>query len=223
MSRVELDNVAKSYREGDRVRAVLSNCSGAIEPGAFVALTGASGTGKSTLLGLVAGMDRPDSGRVVVADTDLAALDETARTRFRRRHLGLVIQQFNLIDTLSVRENLLLRGALDGAAQRDAAEAERLLEAVGLADRGDARPDRLSGGEQQRVAIAAALIHQPALILADEPTGNLDRRNAETVLSLFVDLVRAHGATLLVATHDPAVAERADYRWELCDGALQVT
>ena len=218
---VVLDTVSRRYREGSSARVVLDRVSGSIDSGEIVALTGPSGSGKSTLLGLLGGMDVADEGRVLVAGHDLGAMDETERTRFRRRQLGIVFQQFNLIPTLDLRENLLLRAALDGDPRRDADAADAMLDAVGLADRSRARPTQLSGGEQQRVAFAAALVHRPALILADEPTGNLDRGNAERVLALFTDLVRQHGATLLMATHDQEVAAAADRRWVLHDGQLE--
>jgi putative ABC transport system ATP-binding protein len=218
---VELREVSKSYREGAAERAVLRGFSATIARGEIIALYGRSGSGKSTLLNLLAGVDAPDSGELLIDGTALHRLDEDARTRFRRRRIGSVFQTFNLLPTLTVRENVLLRLDLDrraGPAAR--AHAAALLEKVGLADRAGSFPDRLSGGEQQRVAVAAALAHRPDLVLADEPTGSLDRANAATVLALLRELARAAGATLLIATHGQEVAAIADRVWTMADGML---
>src|SRR5580765_2580869 len=218
---VELLHVGKTYREGDSERAVLSDVSLAIEPGEIVVLVGRSGSGKSTLLNLIAGIDRPTAGRVLVDGTDLTALDEQARTRFRRRHIGFVFQFFNLIPLLTVEENLLLPLDLNGRADaKGLARARALLERVGLAGRGDSFPERLSGGEQQRVAIARALIHDPDVILADEPTGNLDADTAAGVLDLLDTLARETGRTVLMATHSREVMGVADRVFTIERGAL---
>ncbi len=174
-------------------------------------MLGPSGSGKSTLLNLVSGIDLPDAGRVRVGGVDLTALDEQARTRFRRERVGFVFQFFNLIPTLTVLENLLLPLELNGTEGPPArARAEALLRAVGLEDRADAAPDRLSGGEQQRVAVARAIVHRPALVLADEPTGNLDEDTGRIVIGVLEELVRAEGATLVVVTHARTLARRMD-------------
>ena len=218
---VELQHVSKVYREGDAERTVLHDVSVAIRPGEIAVLLGRSGSGKSTVLNLVAGIDRPTSGRVLVAGTDLTALDEQARTRFRRRHIGFVFQFFNLIPLLTVEENLLLPLDLNGRADAaGVARARALLERVGLAGRGDSFPERLSGGEQQRVAIARALIHDPDVILADEPTGNLDADTAAGVLELLDALAREAGRTVLMATHSREVIGVADRILTIERGAL---
>ena len=208
---VRLADVRKSYQEGGRTHTVLDGVDVAIERGEFVVLLGPSGSGKSTLLNLVAGIDRPDAGSVRIAGNELADLGERERTLFRRAHLGFVFQFFNLLPTLTVEENLLLPIELKGRVDAEArARARRLLERVGLADRADAFPDRLSGGEQQRIALCRALVHEPDLILADEPTGNLDPETGERILDLLEELVRADGRTLLAVTHSRTLAARAD-------------
>ena len=208
---VVLEHITKTYREGDSERTVLHDVSVAIGAGEIAVLIGRSGSGKSTLLNLIAGIDRPTSGRVLVDGTDLTALDEDARTRFRRRHIGFVFQFFNLIPLLTVEENLLLPLELNGAADaRGAARARALLDRVGLGGRGQSLPDRLSGGEQQRVAIARALVHDPALVLADEPTGTLDGETATAVLALLDGLAREAGKTLVMVTHSREVVGVAD-------------
>lgn len=184
-----------------------------------MALVGPSGSGKSTLLNLAAAIDLPDSGEVRVAGTDLVSATERQRSLFRRRHVGIVFQSFLLLPTLTVVENVLLPLELAGVrGGRD--RALSLLEAVGLASRRDAWPDRLSGGERQRVAVARALAHRPSLVLADEPTGNLDARAGESVLSLLLSLVRGEGGALLLATHSPAAAARCDRVLSLEEGRL---
>ena len=218
---VELVHVSKTYREGDSERAVLTDVSVAIEPGDIAVLIGRSGSGKSTLLNLIAGIDRPTSGRVVVDGTDLTALDEDARTRFRRRRIGFVFQFFNLIPLLTVEENLLLPLELNGMADAAGlARARGLLERVGLAGRGASLPDRLSGGEQQRVAIARALVHEPTLILADEPTGTLDAETAAAVLAVLDGLAREAGKTVIMVTHSREVVGVADRIFDVQRGRL---
>ena len=218
---VELRHVDKSYREGEAERRVLAGVSMTIARGEIVVLVGRSGSGKSTLLNLIAGIDRPSAGSVVVDGTDLTALDEQARTRFRRRSIGFVFQFFNLIPMLTVEENVLLPLDLNGRA--DAAgvtRARTLLDRIGLADRGASFPERLSGGEQQRVAIARALVHDPALVIADEPTGNLDADTAAGVLELLDTLAREAGRTVVMATHSREVIGVADRIVTIRRGAL---
>jgi putative ABC transport system ATP-binding protein len=208
---VELRKVSKSYREAEVERGVLRDVSVTIASGEIAVLVGRSGSGKSTLLNVIAGIDHPSAGTVLVDGTDLTALDEQARTRFRRRHIGFVFQFFNLIPLLTVEENLLLPLELNGRADpAGVARARALLERVGLGGRGDSFPDRLSGGEQQRVAIARALVHEPALVLADEPTGNLDAETAGGVLELLDTLAREAGRTVLMVTHSREVVGVAD-------------
>jgi putative ABC transport system ATP-binding protein len=218
---VELRRVSKAYREGETERAVLADVSLTIARGEIVVLVGRSGSGKSTLLNLIAGIDRPTTGAVLVNGTDLTALDEQARTRFRRRHIGFVFQFFNLIPLLTVEENVLLPLDLNGRADGQGIRAARvLLDRVGLADRGASFPERLSGGEQQRVAIARALVHDPALVIADEPTGNLDADTAAVVLDLLDTLAREDGRTVLMATHSREVIGVADRILTIQRGAL---
>jgi len=218
---VELRKVSKSYREGEVERVVLRDISVTLASGEIAVLLGRSGSGKSTLLNVIAGIDRPTAGSVLVNGTDLTALDEQARTRFRRAHIGFVFQFFNLIPLLTVEENLLLPLELNGRADaKGVARARELLERVGLGGRGDSYPERLSGGEQQRVAIARALIHDPALILADEPTGNLDVETAADVLDLLDTLAREMGRTVLMVTHSREVVGVADRIYAIQRGSL---
>ncbi|GAB4369761.1 MAG: ABC transporter ATP-binding protein [Acidobacteriota bacterium] len=218
---VRLEGVSKAYREGSRRRVVLDGASGAIERGELVVLLGRSGTGKSTLLNLVSGIDLPDAGSIVVAGERIERLGERERTLFRRRHVGFVFQSLNLVPTLSVLENVLL--PLELAGRHGAADRERareLLAEVGLADRATSWPDRLSGGERQRVAIARALVHEPDLVLADEPTGNLDLDTGRVVLELLDTLTRRAGRTLLMVTHGREVIGIADRLLTIRDGKL---
>jgi putative ABC transport system ATP-binding protein len=206
---VRFDRVTKDYAEGGELRHVLHDAELSVAEGEFVAIRGRSGSGKSTILNLVAGIDQPTSGDVVVAGESLRRLTPTQRTLFRRDHVGFVFQFFNLIPTLGVLENVLLPAEL--ARQRDARpRALELLAAVGLADRAGAFPDRLSGGEQQRVAIARALVRDPRLVLADEPTGNLDDATGASVMALLDAVTRRAGKTLLLVTHSREVAALAD-------------
>lgn len=218
---VELDTLTKTYREGDRDRTVLRDVSLRLDRGAFSVLMGRSGAGKSTLLNLISGIDLPTSGHVRIGGTDLTEKSETERTKFRRANIGFVFQSFNLISTLTVGENVRLPLELAGETPRtDRDRAEAMLDRVGLADRAEDFPDRLSGGEQQRVGVARAMAHGPLLVLADEPTGNLDYETGQTVLTLLGDLVRDTGTTLLVATHDPEALPRADRVLHLHGGTL---
>ena len=208
---IELRQVSKGYDEGEGRRLVLDRVDARVEEGEMVALLGRSGSGKSTLLNLISGIDPPDSGRVMVGGHDLGALSERRRTLFRRDAIGFIFQFFNLIPTLTVEENLLLPLELQGeVAEADRRRARDLLAEVGLGDRGDTFPDRLSGGEQQRVAVARALAHDPLLVLADEPTGNLDADIEEQVLELLDRLTRQAGKTLVMVTHSRGVATLAD-------------
>lgn len=218
---IVLDRVSRAFREGGHSRVVLDGFSGSVASGERLALVGRSGVGKSTLLNLIGGMDRPDAGCVTVAGTELTSLSERDRTLFRRYHIGFVFQFFNLIPTLTVEENLLLPLELAGrTTDADRARARDLLGRVGLADRGRAWPDRLSGGEQQRVAVARALVHEPDLVLADEPTGNLDQGTGNDVLDLLESMVRNSGTTLLMVTHSETDATRADRILDLVSGAV---
>jgi putative ABC transport system ATP-binding protein len=218
---IDLRGLSKRFQEGESERTVLQAVDLTIAPGKFVVLLGQSGSGKSTLLHLIGGIDTPSSGSVAIGGVDLTALDERNRTLFRRDHIGFIFQFFNLIPTLSVLENVTLPGELAGRPRPALESAARdLLGRVGLADRASTRPDRLSGGQQQRVAIARALLHQPLLILADEPTGNLDEHTGEHVLQLLIDLTRQQGRTLIMATHNGAIADRADRVLRVQEGHL---
>jgi putative ABC transport system ATP-binding protein len=218
---VELRELTKSYPEGEGERVVFRDLSAGIRRGETVALLGRSGSGKSTLLNLIAGIDIPTAGEVFLDGTNLTGLSEQGRTLFRRRHIGLVFQSFNLIPTLTVMENLLLPLELNGRTGRMArAAAEDLLGGVGLAGRAGAYPDRLSVGEQQRVAVARAVVHEPVLLLADEPTGSLDAETGARILDLLVGVARTGGRTMVVVTHSDAVARAADRVLVLRDGRL---
>jgi putative ABC transport system ATP-binding protein len=218
---VRLRKVSRSFVEGRLEHRVLHEVDATFRRGESVALRGRSGSGKSTLLNLISGIDTPDSGSIEIAGEDVTAMSERDRTLYRREHIGFVYQAFNLVPTLSVADNVRLVLELNGVDAADASQRiERLLEAVGLADRADSYPDVLSGGEQQRVAIARALAHRPTLILADEPTGNLDDDTADRVLQLLDRLVRQQGGTMLIATHSATVAAFCDRVIELHGGCL---
>ncbi|GAB4472605.1 MAG: ABC transporter ATP-binding protein [Anaerolineae bacterium] len=208
---IRLENLSRSYQEGDRQRVVLDGTSATFARGEFTAIIGRSGSGKSTLLNLISGIDRADGGAVWVGGVNLMALDERERTLFRRENIGFVFQFFNLIPTLTVWENVVLPLELRGRAAPEGYDRARtLLEQVGLQDRLTTFPDRLSGGEQQRVAIARALVHDPLLVLADEPTGNLDESTGDLILGLLDDLTRRAGKNLIMVTHSAEAASRAD-------------
>ena len=202
-------------------RTILDGLSLTVEPGATIAIVGESGAGKSTLLNLIAGLESPDAGRIELAGTDLAALDDDARTRLRRQSIGFVFQAFHIIPHLTALENTLLPLVLQGVEAGERAErAQRMLQAVGLAERAQSMPRDLSGGELQRVAIARALVHRPALVLADEPTGNLDPDTAQAVLGLLVAAARADRAATIIVTHSEAAARSADRVLRLSRGQL---
>ncbi len=218
---IRLERVSKWYAEGGRQRVVLRDVSVGFAPGEFTVLVGKSGSGKSTLLNLVSGIDTPDAGEVIVAGQAITRLSEYDRTLFRRQKIGFIFQFFNLVATLTVLENLLLPLELNGrTAARDRRHALELLDRVGLADRQSTFPDRLSGGEQQRIAVARALVHDPVLVLADEPTGNLDTETGQIVLNLIDTLTRQAGKNLLMVTHSPEVIGLADRVFRIAEGNL---
>lgn len=219
---VALDGVRKSFREGDRTREVLTGVDLEVAPGERVALVGPSGSGKSTIFNLIGGMDRPDAGTVLVDGQRVDSMPERERSLYRRHHLGFVFQFFNLLPTLTVLENVQLPLELIRALDDDGrSRARALLDEVGLADRADAYPDRLSGGERQRIAIARALAHQPRVILADEPTGTLDKATADRVMALLEEAVAKRGTTLMVVTHSDRLARTADRILELDGGQVR--
>jgi putative ABC transport system ATP-binding protein len=219
---IQARGLCRRFQEGTREHLVLDGIDLDIRRGETVALRGRSGSGKSTLLNLIGGIDAPDAGTVEVAGVDLTGLSERDRTLFRRQHIGFVYQAFNLVPTLNVADNVRLVLELNKVPTAAAAKRiDELLDAVGLADRADSFPDVLSGGEQQRVAIARALCHEPAVLLADEPTGNLDDATAEGVLELLEKLVHANGHTMLIATHSQHVASHCNRVLELHNGMLE--
>jgi putative ABC transport system ATP-binding protein len=218
---IRLEDLSKSYEEGAHTRVVLRGASATFGRGESVAIVGESGSGKSTLLNVISGIDHADGGAIWLDGQELTGFDERRRTLFRRHHIGFVFQFFNLLPTLTVEENIVLPlelNGIDGAAARR--RAQELLDAVGLGDRGETFPDRLSGGEQQRVAIARALAHDPLLVLADEPTGNLDEETGRRVLTLLDRLTRQAGKNLILVTHSLDAAAYADRIFHLRDGKL---
>jgi putative ABC transport system ATP-binding protein len=219
-SLIQLRGIGKSYHEGDTEHVVLHGIDLDIRRGEFVALLGPSGSGKSTLLNVIGGIDEPSAGTVAIDNVLITALSERDRTLFRRSHIGFVFQFFNLLPTLTVKENILLPLELNDMKTGATARALELLDAVGLRARADAYPDRLSGGEQQRIALARALAHDPSLVLADEPTGNLDSEAGAQVLQLLQDLTRGAGKTVLVVTHSAEVMRVSDRVLRLRDGSI---
>ena len=216
---IQVEGVGKRYG----TLAVLKGVDMSVPAGGFAAVIGKSGSGKSTLLGIVSGLENADSGRVLVQGQDLSGMDEAAMADLRRRTIGIVFQSFNLIPSLSALENVLLPTFFDertSAAGRRRRAVE-LLQQVGLSERMHHRPSQLSGGEQQRVAIARALVNHPAILLADEPTGNLDAETGADVLALLLDMSRVFATTLLIVTHDPDIAGKADMTIEMKDGRIQ--
>jgi putative ABC transport system ATP-binding protein len=212
------ESLSQSYLSGGRELTVLRDITFALEPGAFLAIVGPSGSGKSTLLGLLAGLDRPRQGRVWLDGRDLGALSEDQRAKLRAEKVGFVFQSFHLIPTLTARENVQVPLELQG--QDPGGRADELLARVGLGDRGHHYPAQLSGGEQQRVAVARAFSHRPRILFADEPTGNLDAATGATVIDLLGELNRETGTTLVLVTHDPDLAARARRVIRLRDGAV---
>jgi putative ABC transport system ATP-binding protein len=218
MSILRCEALTKTYVSGEREITVLRDITFDLEAGGFLAITGPSGSGKSTLLGLLAGLDRPAGGRVLLDGHDLSALSEDDRARLRAEKVGFVFQSFHLIPTLTARENVQVPLELRG--QEGRARAEELLARVGLADRGHHYPAQLSGGEQQRVAVARAFAHRPRLLFADEPTGNLDAANGANIVALMDELNRELGTTLVLVTHEADLAQRARRVLRLKDGAV---
>jgi putative ABC transport system ATP-binding protein len=217
---IQLDHVSRDYGDGKVVHA-LNDVSIEIERGERVAVMGPSGSGKSTLLNLICGLDEPTAGRVLVAGVDLSRLDDDARTRLRREKIGMVFQTFNLLPTLSSSENIALPLRLQGLARNEAElRAAEMLSRVGLAGRAGHFPDQLSGGERQRVAIARALIFKPPLLLADEPTGNLDSITGAEILDLLDELHREYKTTILLVTHNDEAAAHCDRILRLRDGRI---
>ncbi len=221
MPLLEAEHLTKVYGRGETAVTALSNVSCSVDIGEFAAVMGPSGCGKSTLLHLLGGLDRPTQGMVCIDGQSLTKLSDAALTRLRRREIGFVFQFFNLIPVLTATENAALPVTLDGGNRKQAkAKARAWLERVGLGNRLDSRPDQLSGGQQQRVAVARALVAEPKLILADEPTGNLDTRAAEEVVGLLRQAADEWGRAVVMVTHDPHIAAYADRVLFLRDGVL---
>lgn len=217
---VMLRDVTRVLPLGSEQIRILRGVSFAIPRRAWVAIMGPSGSGKSTLLGILAGLDTPDGGEVHIDGIDITHMDESKLARFRNEKIGMVFQSFNLIPTLTALENVEVPLFASRNSARSAARAKRMLELVGLSDRLHHRPNQLSGGQQQRVAIARALVNEPNLLIADEPTGNLDSSTGEAILNLFEELRRELGLTIVIATHDNAVAQRVDGILQIVDGQL---
>jgi putative ABC transport system ATP-binding protein len=214
-------DLTKSYYEGDMQRVVLQNAHAEFQSGEITAILGKSGSGKSTLLNLISGIDAPDNGQIWVEGQDLTTLSERDRTLFRRARIGFVFQFFNLIPTLTVGENISLPLELNRIPRPQVhKKAREMLDTVGMLDRWETFPEKLSGGEQQRVALARALVHDPLLILADEPTGNLDEETGAQMMTLLARLTRKQNGTLLIVTHSPEAASHADRVLRLSHGQL---
>ncbi len=221
MSLIQTENLTKIYGSGETTVTALDHVNLKVNPGEFVAVMGPSGCGKSTLLHLIGGLDRPTEGNVRIEDTPIAEMKDDDLTRLRRRKIGFVFQFYNLIPVLNAAENAALPVTLDGIRPVEAKQrAAKWLERFGLGDRLASRPDQLSGGQQQRVAVARALVAEPALILADEPTGNLDTRSGDEIASLLRDVTKKYGRTVVMVTHDPRIAAYADRIVFLKDGKV---
>lgn len=211
-------NLNKTVQVGEQSLAIIKDVSIHVDSGEFVVIMGKSGSGKSTLLGLLAALDYPDSGSVKLGEQTLSALGEDALAAIRQSEMGFVFQSFHLLPTLTVAENIAF--PLDIARRPDQVRVDELIEAVGLGHRRDSLPNQLSGGEQQRTAVARALVSRPKIVFADEPTGNLDEQNADQVMQLLLDLRQQTGSALVVVTHDPALAEMADRVITMHDGVI---
>jgi putative ABC transport system ATP-binding protein len=217
---IQLSGVSRELPLGAEWLSILRNVSFAIPRKAWIAITGPSGSGKSTLLGILAGLDTATAGQVIVDGTDITHMDEGTLARFRNEKIGIIFQNYNLIPTLTALENVEVPLFASRNALHSAARARRILELVGLENRLNHLPNQLSGGQQQRVAIARALVNEPSILIGDEPTGNLDTATGESILNLFAELRRELGITMVIATHDPAVAARVDGILHLVDGEL---
>lgn len=220
MENLKIEHLSKVYGAGDTAVHALRDVSFSVEKGEFVAIVGPSGSGKSTLLHMIGGVDTPTEGKISIDGTDISALDETRLAIFRRRQIGLIYQFYNLIPTLNVRENITLPLLLDGRRVDDG-EIAGLLHSLGLSDRVGHLPGELSGGQQQRVSIGRALINHPALVLADEPTGNLDQKSGGEIIELLKYFNREYNQTLILITHDEKIALQAGRILSIVDGAIE--
>ena len=219
MEILRCEHISKVYGEGNTCVKALDDVSFSVEKGEFVSIVGPSGSGKSTLLHILGGVDKPTSGKVFVEGTDMHGLDEDKLAIFRRRQIGLVYQFYNLLSVLNVDENILLPHLLDGRAM-DKERLDKIVEYLGLTDRRNNLPSELSGGQQQRVSIGRALFNHPAILLADEPTGNLDRKNGEEIIRLLRESNRKQKQTLILITHDESIALQADRMICIEDGKI---
>jgi putative ABC transport system ATP-binding protein len=219
---LKVTSLSRTFQEGRNLRNVLTNVNFELRKGERIALLGRSGSGKSTLLNLLAGVDRPDTGEIIINHNNLTEFTENRRTLFRRQHIGFVYQLFNLIPTLTVIENISLPLELNRVPKAQIVNrSNAILNSVRLSDRGDSYPDQLSGGEQQRVAIARGLVHNPSLVLADEPTGNLDAESGRQALNLLNNLASQNQQSLIIVTHSMEIARSADRVLELKDGIVK--
>lgn len=219
MKILEVKNLSKTYGKGDTMVKALDNVSFSVEQGEFIAIIGPSGSGKSTLLHILGGVDTPTSGSVIINNKDISTLDESALAIFRRRQIGLIYQFYNLIPILTVEENLTLPLLLDGR-KPDKRQVDSLIERLGLSHRLTHLPNQLSGGQQQRVSIGRALVNNPALMLADEPTGNLDSENSKEIIALLRHFNQALNQTVIIITHDEKIALAADRVISIEDGKI---
>ncbi len=219
MEILRVENLSKIYGKGETATKALDNVSFSVKKGEFVAIIGPSGSGKSTLLHILGGVDTPTSGKVFVENTDVYALDETKLAIFRRRQIGLIYQFYNLIPVLNVEENITLPLLLDGR-KVDKRQLDEIINTLGLTDRLSYLPNQLSGGQQQRVSIGRALVNNPALVLADEPTGNLDSKNSAEIIDLLKQSNKKYNQTLIVITHDERIALQADRVISIEDGSI---
>jgi putative ABC transport system ATP-binding protein len=217
---IQAEDLSKIYRIGKVEVAALQGVSFAIEEGEFVSIVGPSGSGKSTLFYLLGGMAQATSGRVMIAGDDFSAMSDARRTEMRKRKIGFVFQKFNLLPTLNARDNITIAHEIAGKNGFDKSYFQRVVSLLGIEDRLDHRPSELSGGQQQRVALARALVNRPAIILADEPTGNLDSKNSEVVLSMLRQSNKEFGQTVLMITHNPEAASYGDRIIHMRDGQI---
>lgn len=219
MEILRCENLTKEYGEGNTKIKALDNVSFSVEKGEFVSIVGPSGSGKSTLLHILGGVDKPTSGKVFIEDTDVHALNEDKLAIFRRRQIGLIYQFYNLMPVLNVDENILLPHLLDGR-KMDKKRLDNIVEHLGLTDRRNNLPSQLSGGQQQRVSIGRAMFNKPAIVLADEPTGNLDRKTGEEIMNLLRESNKKQKQTLILITHDESIALQADRIIYIEDGKI---
>lgn len=220
MEILRTENLCKSYGEGMSLVKAVDDVSLTVEKGEFVAVVGASGSGKSTLMHLLGGVDTPTSGKIIIDGNDISKMDSDELAVFRRRHIGIVYQFYNLIPVLTVEENIMLPWKLDGR-KADESRLEELMKAMGIENRRTHLPNELSGGQQQRVSIARALINEPALLLCDEPTGNLDSKSGDAIMEILRLANREYGQTIIMITHDPKIAAGCDRVINIQDGKLR--